>query len=178
MGWECSSYYFCRLTEVFIRYLREPLPNSTEHTARMSTSKQLTRPRPYSRRYLRNSRWKGARLLPYMDDFLFFCRQQICGPKATRPRRVPTRPPRARTQLQERPPGAYISLRAPRPPHRDYNLYLPSPHLATTRHCNPRPDRNETLYTRRPMATSHVARSTRWKSTIPLPRHPCLHIPP
>jgi hypothetical protein len=27
MGWKCRCYYFCRLTEVFIRRLREPLPN-------------------------------------------------------------------------------------------------------------------------------------------------------
>jgi hypothetical protein len=39
MDWECGCYYFCRLAKVFIRYLREPLPNPTKHTARMSTSK-------------------------------------------------------------------------------------------------------------------------------------------
>jgi hypothetical protein len=31
MGWKCISYYFCRLTEAFIRHLREPLPNPTGH---------------------------------------------------------------------------------------------------------------------------------------------------
>jgi hypothetical protein len=70
MAWKCSIYYFCRLTEVFIRYLRDPLPNPTGHTPRTSTSQKPTRPKP-SRRYLRNSLWRGAKLLPYMDDFLF-----------------------------------------------------------------------------------------------------------
>jgi hypothetical protein len=70
MGWKCSSYYFCRLTEVFIRHLREPLPNPTGHNPRLATNEQPTRLTP-SRRYLRNSRWRGARLLPYMDDFFF-----------------------------------------------------------------------------------------------------------
>jgi hypothetical protein len=71
IGWKCSSYYFCRLTEVFIRHLREPLPNPTGHNPGLATNQQPTRATP-SRRYLRNSRWRGARLLPYMDDFLFF----------------------------------------------------------------------------------------------------------
>jgi hypothetical protein len=35
MGWKCSNYYFCRLTEVFIRHLRESLPNPTGHTPRI-----------------------------------------------------------------------------------------------------------------------------------------------
>jgi hypothetical protein len=65
MGSKCSRYYFCRLTEVFIRHLREPMPNPTGHNPRMYTNHQLMRPRP-SRRYLRNSRWRGARLLPYI----------------------------------------------------------------------------------------------------------------
>jgi hypothetical protein len=55
MGWKCSSYYLYLLTEVFIRHLREPLPNPTGHTPRLATSQQHTRPTP-SRRYLRNSR--------------------------------------------------------------------------------------------------------------------------
>jgi hypothetical protein len=42
MGWKCSSYYFCRLTEVFIRHLREPLPNPTGHTPRLATNQQPT----------------------------------------------------------------------------------------------------------------------------------------
>jgi hypothetical protein len=68
MGWKYNTYYFCRLIEIFIRQLHEPLPNPTGHTPRTSTNQKPTRPRP-SRRYMRNSRWKGSRLLPYMDDF-------------------------------------------------------------------------------------------------------------
>jgi hypothetical protein len=64
MGLKCRSYYFCRLTEVFIRHLREPLPNTTGHLPRIATHQQPTRPKP-SRRYLRKS------LLPYMDDIFF-----------------------------------------------------------------------------------------------------------
>jgi hypothetical protein len=63
MGWKCNMYHFCRLTEVFIRHLRKPLPNPTQHNPRLATNQQPTRPTP-SRRYLRNSRWRGARLLP------------------------------------------------------------------------------------------------------------------
>jgi hypothetical protein len=70
MGWKCINYYFCRLTEVFIRHLREPLSDPTGPSPRECTTRSPTRPRP-SRPYLRNSRWRGARLLPYMDDFLF-----------------------------------------------------------------------------------------------------------
>jgi hypothetical protein len=70
MGWKCSRYYFCRLTEVFFRHLREPLPNPTGHNPRLATNQQPTRP-TQSRRYLRNSRWRGAQLLPYMDDLFF-----------------------------------------------------------------------------------------------------------
>jgi hypothetical protein len=38
MCWMCSNYYFCRLSEVFIRHLREPLPNPTGHNSRLATS--------------------------------------------------------------------------------------------------------------------------------------------
>jgi hypothetical protein len=59
MGWKCSICYFCRLSEVFIRHSREPVPNPTGHTPRLATNQQPTRPTP-SRRYSRNSRWKGC----------------------------------------------------------------------------------------------------------------------
>jgi len=62
MGWSGSAYYFCKLTQVFTNYLRRA---PTPMTAGSET--------PYkpSRRFLRNVRWRGVRLLPYMDDFLF-----------------------------------------------------------------------------------------------------------
>jgi hypothetical protein len=46
MAWKCISYYFCLRTEVFIRQLREPLSNPIEHTPRLSTNQQPTRPMP------------------------------------------------------------------------------------------------------------------------------------
>jgi hypothetical protein len=70
MGWKCSTYYFGRLYEVFIRHLREPMPNPTGHTPRLATNLQPTRPTP-SRRYRRKSQWRGARLLPSMVNFFF-----------------------------------------------------------------------------------------------------------
>jgi hypothetical protein len=63
MGWSGSAYYFCKLTQVFTNYLRRPPPPT------LVTAPSIGRP---SKRFLRNSRWCGVRLLPYMDDFLFF----------------------------------------------------------------------------------------------------------
>jgi hypothetical protein len=138
----------------------------------MSLIQQPKRPRP-SRRSLRNSRWRGARLLPYMDDFLIFADNKDANSTAPRPRRVPTRSPWARTQPKEGPMGAYTSLLARRRPReRHYNRYLQSPSFETTRHCYPLPDPTATLCTRRPLATYPTSRSTRRKSTLPLPRHP------
>eukprot|EP00873_Tetraselmis_striata_P036044 jgi/Tetstr1/456308/TSEL_043064.t1 len=62
MGWSLSPYYFVTLTQVFITHLRKPEPESP------SSSTQPTR----SKRYLRRTRWRGARILPYVDDFLLF----------------------------------------------------------------------------------------------------------
>jgi hypothetical protein len=111
-------------------------------------------------------------ITPVYGRLIFFCRQHRRAPTAPRPRRVPTRPPRARTQPQERPQGPYTNMRAPRPPDRHYNLYLRSPYFKTTRHCNPLPDPTKTLCTRRPMVASPTTRNTRWESIIPLPCHP------
>eukprot|EP00873_Tetraselmis_striata_P027757 jgi/Tetstr1/448021/TSEL_035322.t1 len=62
MGWSLSPYYFVTLTHVFITHLRKPEPEPP------SSSTQSTR----SKRYLRRTRWRGARILPYVDDFLLF----------------------------------------------------------------------------------------------------------
>jgi hypothetical protein len=62
MGWSGCAYYFCKLTQVFTNYLRRaPTPMTANSTT------------PYkpSRRFLRNVRWRGVRLLPYMDNFMF-----------------------------------------------------------------------------------------------------------
>jgi hypothetical protein len=63
MGWSGSAYYFCKLTQVFTNHLRRP-PTPTP----ASTTESARRP---SKRFHRNVRWRGTRLLPYMDDFLF-----------------------------------------------------------------------------------------------------------
>eukprot|EP00873_Tetraselmis_striata_P045957 jgi/Tetstr1/466221/TSEL_010779.t1 len=60
MGWSLSPYYFVTLTQVFITHLRKPEPEPP------SSSTQPT----WSKRYLRRTRWRGARILLYVDDFL------------------------------------------------------------------------------------------------------------
>jgi hypothetical protein len=62
MGWSWSAYHICKLTHTFINYLRRPSTPSTTKTAT---------PHKPSKRFLRNIRWRGIRLLPYMDDLLF-----------------------------------------------------------------------------------------------------------
>jgi hypothetical protein len=170
MGWKCSSYHFCRLTEVFIRHLREPLPSPTGHNPRLATHQQPTRPTP-SRRYLRNSRWRGARLLPYMDDFLFFADDRDAALQL----RDRVACLLDRLGLGRNPKkghwGPTQNLRAPRPPYRHHNLYVPSPCFETTCHRYPLPDPPTTLYTRRTGATCPAARSVRRKSTMHVPRH-------
>jgi hypothetical protein len=114
-----------------------------------------------------------------MDEFLLFYRQQRRISSTPRPRRVPTRLPRTRTQPKEMPPGPYSNLRAPRTPDRRHMLYFPSPALETTSHCYPLPDPTATACTRRPLATCPTARSAHRKSAISLPRHsggPLLHV--
>jgi hypothetical protein len=62
MGWSGSAYYLCKLTKVFSNHLRRPPPLAP------TASPVGNRP---TKRLLRNARWRGTRLLPYMDDFLF-----------------------------------------------------------------------------------------------------------
>eukprot|EP00873_Tetraselmis_striata_P037586 jgi/Tetstr1/457850/TSEL_004252.t1 len=65
MGWTGSSHYFCKLTAAFTGYLRTPMK-------RRDPASPPTAPSKPTRRFLRNTRWRGERLLPpYMDDFLF-----------------------------------------------------------------------------------------------------------
>eukprot|EP00873_Tetraselmis_striata_P015897 jgi/Tetstr1/436161/TSEL_025007.t1 len=60
MGWSLSPYYFTTFTMTFVKHLRSPTtPNAPGNV-------------PRSRRWLRHGRWRGARILPYVDDFLPF----------------------------------------------------------------------------------------------------------
>jgi hypothetical protein len=62
MGWSRSANYSCKLTQAFTSYHR-----------RMDTPPTAWRftPQKPTRRFIRNIRWRGTHLLPYMDDFMF-----------------------------------------------------------------------------------------------------------
>jgi hypothetical protein len=62
MGGLGSAYYLCKLRHVFANYLWRL---ATSPIARKTTHHKPTRS------FLRNIRWRGTRLLPYMDDFMF-----------------------------------------------------------------------------------------------------------
>jgi hypothetical protein len=69
MGWSLSLYHFCAFTDTFLRHLRQPDPGGfTTHQGRPT---QLDNDRP-SKRFLRHTRWRGAEILPYVDDVLLF----------------------------------------------------------------------------------------------------------
>ena len=61
MGWSLSPYYFVKLMEPVVRYLRSPQCFRQQE------------PRRVTRRQLRHQRWRGVRMLPFMDDYLFMC---------------------------------------------------------------------------------------------------------
>ena len=58
MGWNASPYVFCMLMQPLVRYLRSPL---------LATGLPIV---PCKKR-LRTQKWKGIRLLPFLDDYLF-----------------------------------------------------------------------------------------------------------
>eukprot|EP00873_Tetraselmis_striata_P042614 jgi/Tetstr1/462878/TSEL_007827.t1 len=60
MGWSLSPYYFTTFTMTFVKHLRSPTTSAAPGNV------------PRSRRWLRRGRWRGARILPYVDDFLLF----------------------------------------------------------------------------------------------------------
>eukprot|EP00873_Tetraselmis_striata_P036552 jgi/Tetstr1/456816/TSEL_043490.t1 len=60
MGWSLSPYYFTTFTMTFVKHLRSPTTPAAPGNV------------PRSRRWLRRGRWRGARILPYVDDFLLF----------------------------------------------------------------------------------------------------------
>jgi hypothetical protein len=61
MGLSGSTYYSCKLTHAFTNCLRRP---TTPPTIWRSA------PRKPTRRFLRNIRWRGARMQSYMDVFM------------------------------------------------------------------------------------------------------------
>ena len=58
MGWNASPYVFCTLMQPLVRYLRSPL---------LATGL----PTVPCKKNLRTQKWKGLRLLPFLDDYLF-----------------------------------------------------------------------------------------------------------
>jgi hypothetical protein len=69
MGWSLSPYHFRAFTDTFFRHLRQPDPGGfTTHQGR-PTQPDSDIP---SKRFLRHTWWRGAKILPYVDDFLLF----------------------------------------------------------------------------------------------------------
>eukprot|EP00873_Tetraselmis_striata_P013246 jgi/Tetstr1/433510/TSEL_022780.t1 len=75
MRWSGSAYYFCKLTGAFTDdyYLRAP-PATTSPASSLPARKP-------TRRFLRNNRWRGERIPPYIDDSLFLAdsREAACA---------------------------------------------------------------------------------------------------
>lgn len=63
MGWNASPYVFCMLMRPMIRYLRSPLL-------------AMGNPKTPSRKNLRGQKWKGLKLLPFLDDYLFLSKSK------------------------------------------------------------------------------------------------------
>jgi hypothetical protein len=73
MGLSLSPNHFCAFTDTFVRHLRQPEPcGFTTHHGR-PTHHDSNMP---SKRYLWHTRWKGAKILPCVDDFLLFAATQ------------------------------------------------------------------------------------------------------
>eukprot|EP00873_Tetraselmis_striata_P026356 jgi/Tetstr1/446620/TSEL_034144.t1 len=60
MGWSLSPYYFTTFTMTFVKHLRSPTTPAAPGNV------------PRSRRGPRRGWWRGARVFPYVDDFLLF----------------------------------------------------------------------------------------------------------
>jgi hypothetical protein len=61
MGWSLSPFYFCKMTLNFVNFRRNPDPEA-----------HITPTNSCSKTYPIRTRWRGARILPYVDDFLLF----------------------------------------------------------------------------------------------------------
>jgi hypothetical protein len=69
MGWSLSPYHFCAFTDTFVRHLRQPDPGGFTTHQWQPQNAEGKRP---SKCFLRHTRWRGAKFLPYVDDFLLF----------------------------------------------------------------------------------------------------------
>jgi hypothetical protein len=69
MGWLLNPYHFCAFKDTFVRNLRQPDPVGFSTHQGRSTHPDGDMP---STRFLRHTRWRGAKILPYVDDFLLF----------------------------------------------------------------------------------------------------------
>eukprot|EP00873_Tetraselmis_striata_P036787 jgi/Tetstr1/457051/TSEL_043714.t1 len=65
MGWSVSPYYLCSLTAAFNHHMRRPDFTVTTHGVRRS---KVT----MGRRQAPRSHFRGCRMLPDMEDFMFF----------------------------------------------------------------------------------------------------------
>jgi hypothetical protein len=64
-----SPFYFCAFTDTFVRHLRQP--DSGGFTTHQGRPTQPDGDMP-SKRFVRHTRWRGAKILPYVDDYLLF----------------------------------------------------------------------------------------------------------
>jgi hypothetical protein len=105
IGWRCCSFYLYHPTQVFYpTHAKTTLaPNSEHHPLAYESAANAIKT------FVRNSRWRGFRLLPYMGDFLL-CRKQRRSPLVVRTSRFTTRLPWTRVQPQERTLGTYTDL--------------------------------------------------------------------
>jgi hypothetical protein len=61
VGWSLSPFYYCKMTLTFVNFPRAPDPELPRATQGKCT-----------KTYLRRTRWRGAMILPYVDDFLLY----------------------------------------------------------------------------------------------------------
>jgi hypothetical protein len=57
MGWNASPYHFCTLMDQMVRYLRAP-------------NMQVTKNPRWKPQVLKGVKWRGVKILPFVDDFL------------------------------------------------------------------------------------------------------------
>jgi hypothetical protein len=60
-GWFLPHFYFCKMTFTFVNFFRAPDPKLS-----------IAMPGNCTKTCVRRTRWRGAKILPYVDDFLLF----------------------------------------------------------------------------------------------------------